>query len=66
MDWYTFEYQQRSPWQRHDSGKKWYIASDWKAPETSGGHLLGYVFSLEDAMACPSVTDLNDVLTIEK
>ena len=37
-----------------------------KAPQTSDGHLLCYVFSLEDAMACPSVTDRNDVLTIEK
>ena len=37
-----------------------------KAPETSGGDLTCYVFSLEDAVAHMSVTDPNGILTIEK
>ena len=37
-----------------------------KAPETSGGDLMCYVFSLEDAVAHLSVTDPSGILTIEK
>ena len=37
-----------------------------KAPETSGGDLTCYVFSLEDAVAHLSVTDPSGILTIEK
>ena len=37
-----------------------------KAPETSGGDVTCYVFSLEDAVAHLSVTDLSGILTIEK
>ena len=37
-----------------------------KAPETSGGDLTCYVFSLEDAVTHLSVTDPSGVLTIEK
>ena len=37
-----------------------------KVPETSNGDLTCYVFSLEDAVAHLSVTDLNSILTIEK
>ena len=36
------------------------------APETSGGDLICYVFSLEDAVAHLSVTDPSGILTIEK
>ena len=36
------------------------------APETSGGDLTCYVFSLEDAVSHLSVTDPNRILTIEK
>ena len=36
------------------------------APETRGGDLTCYVFSLEDAVAHLSVTDPNGILTIEK
>ena len=37
-----------------------------KAPETSGGNLICYVFSLEDAVVRLSVTDPIGILTIEK
>ena len=37
-----------------------------KAPETSGGDLTCYVFSLTDAVAHLSVTDPSGILTIEK
>ena len=37
-----------------------------KVPETSNGDLTCYVFSLKDAVAHLSVTDLSDILTIEK
>ena len=37
-----------------------------KAPETSGGDLMCYVFSLEDAVAYLSFTDPSGILTIEK
>ena len=37
-----------------------------KAPETRGGDLICYVFSLEDAVAHLSVTDPNGILSIEK
>ena len=37
-----------------------------KAPETRDGHLMCYVFSLEDAVAHLSVTDPGGILTIEK
>ena len=37
-----------------------------KAPETSGGDLTCYVFSLEDAVAHLSVTDPGVILTVEK
>ena len=37
-----------------------------KAPETSGGDLTCYVFSLEDAVAHLSATDPSGILTIEK
>ena len=37
-----------------------------KAPETSGGDLTCYIFSLEDAVAHLSVTDLSGILIIEK
>ena len=37
-----------------------------KAPETIGGDLTCYAFSLEDAVAHLSVTDPSGVLTIEK
>ena len=37
-----------------------------RAPETSGGDPICYVFSLEDAVAHVSVTDPNSILTIEK
>ena len=37
-----------------------------KAPETNGGDLTCYVFSLEDAVAHLSVTDASGILTIEK
>ena len=37
-----------------------------KAAETSNSDLICYVFSLEDAVAHLSVTDLSDILTIEK
>ena len=37
-----------------------------KVPETSNDDLTYYVFSLEDAVAHLSVTDLNSILTIEK
>ena len=36
-----------------------------KVPETSGGDLTCYVFSLEDAVAHLSVTDPSSILTIE-
>ena len=37
-----------------------------KAPETSDGDLMCYVFSLEDAVVHLSVTDPSAILTIEK
>ena len=37
-----------------------------KNPETSGGDLICYVFSLEDAVAHLSVTYPSGILTIEK
>ena len=37
-----------------------------KSPETRGGDLTCYVFSLEDAVAHLSVTDPNSILAIEK
>ena len=37
-----------------------------KAPETSGGDLTCYVFSLEDAVAHLSVVNPGGILTIEK
>ena len=37
-----------------------------KAYETSGGDLMCYDFSLEDAVAHISVTDPDGILTIEK
>ena len=37
-----------------------------KAPETSGGDLMCYLFSLEDAVAHLSVTHRSGILTIEK
>ena len=37
-----------------------------KTPETNGGDLMCYVFSLEDAVAHLSVTDPSGILTIEK
>ena len=37
-----------------------------KAPETRDGHLMCYVFSLEDAVTHLSVTDPGGILTIEK
>ena len=37
-----------------------------KAPETSGGGLMCYVFSLEDAVAHLSVIDSGGILTIGK
>ena len=37
-----------------------------KAPETCGGDLTCYVFSLEDAVAHLSVTNPSGILTIEK
>ena len=37
-----------------------------KAPEVSNGDLRCYVFSLEDAVAHLSVTNLSEILTIEK
>ena len=37
-----------------------------KAPEASNGDLTYYVFNLEDAVAHLSVTDRNEILTIEK
>ena len=37
-----------------------------KAPETSGGDLTCYVFSLEDAVAHLSVTDPGVILTVKK
>ena len=37
-----------------------------KVPETSGGDLMCYVFSLEDAVAHLSVIDPSGILTIEK
>ena len=37
-----------------------------KSPETSGGDLMCYVFSLEDAVAHLSVIDLRSILIIEK
>ena len=37
-----------------------------KAPETSGGDLMCYIFCLEDAVAHLSVTDPSGILTIEK
>ena len=37
-----------------------------KAPETSGGDLTCYVFSLEDEVAHLSVTDPSAILTTEK
>ena len=37
-----------------------------KAPETRGGDLICYVFSLEDAVAHLSFTDSNGILSIEK
>ena len=37
-----------------------------KAPETRGGDLICYVFSLQDAVAHLSVTDFNGILSIEK
>ena len=37
-----------------------------KAPETSGGDLMCYVFSLEDAVAHVIVTYPSGILTIEK
>ena len=37
-----------------------------KSPETRGGDLICYVFSLEDAAANLSVTDPNGILSIEK
>ena len=37
-----------------------------KAPETSGGDLTCYVFSLEDAVPHLSVNDHSLILTIEK
>ena len=37
-----------------------------KAPEKTGGNLTCYVFSLEDAVAHPSVAVPSGILTIEK
>ena len=37
-----------------------------KTPETNGGDLMCYVFSLEDAVAHLSVTDPSGILSIEK
>ena len=37
-----------------------------KAPETSGGHLICYVFSLEDVVAHLGVTNPSGILTIQK
>ena len=37
-----------------------------KAPETSRGDLMCYIFCLEDAVAHLSVTDPSGILTIEK
>ena len=37
-----------------------------KAPETSGGDLICYVFSFEDAVAHLSVTDPSRILTVKK
>ena len=37
-----------------------------KASQASGGDLICYVFSLEDAVAHISVTDPSGILTIEK
>ena len=37
-----------------------------KAPETSGGDLMCYLFSLEDAVVHLSVTHRSGILTIEK
>ena len=37
-----------------------------KNPETSNGDLTCYVFSLEDAVAHLSATNLSGILTIEK
>ena len=55
----------------HGSGravekKKGILLQIEKAPETSGGDLTCYVFSLEDAVAHLSVTDPSGILTIEK
>ena len=46
--------------------KKGILLQIEKAPETSGGDLTCYVFSLEDAVAHLSVTDPSGILTIEK
>ena len=53
----------------HGSGKaveKVILLQIEKVPETSGGDLTCYVFSLEDAVAHLSVTDPSGILTIEK
>ena len=53
----------------HGSGKaveKVILLQIEKVPETSGGDLTCYVFSLEDAVAHLSVTDSSGILTIEK
>ena len=54
----------------HDSGRvveqSGILLQIKKVPETSGGDLTCYVFSLEDAVAHLSVTDPSGILTIEK
>ena len=54
----------------HGSGraveKTGILLQNEKAPETNGGDLTCYVFSLEDAVAHLSVTNSSGMLTIEK
>ena len=54
----------------HGSGraveKTGILLQNEKAPETNGGDLTCYVFSLEDAVAHLSVTNPSGMLTIEK
>ena len=52
----------RSLWLDYRQGKLYFN----KASEASGGELMCYAFSLENAVAHLSVTDPSGILTIEK